>query len=75
MWTCRDKTYRLTANILACLLLSICCDTITCVGTIQANRRGMPVEIKQLDNMEPLLYECFWETVDNKVSLHLQYMP
>ena len=43
---------------------------ITCVETIQANRRGIPVEIKQLDNREPLSYECFWETVDNKISLH-----
>ena len=30
----------------------------------------MSVEIKQLDNRKPLLYECFWETVDNKISLH-----
>ena len=60
-----DRLY--TTVPLAQWLLS---HNITCVGTIQANRRGIPVEIKQLDNRKPLSYECFWETVDNKISLH-----
>ena len=33
---------------------------ITCVGTIKANRKGIPVEIKELANREPLTYESFW---------------
>ena len=72
MRTCRDKTYCLTASIqrASCSVVGVAQYTVTCVGTIHANRRGIPVEIKQLDSMEPLLYECFWETVDNKVSVY-----
>ena len=40
-----DRLY--TSVPLAQWLLS---HNITCVGTIQVNRRGIPVEIKQLDN-------------------------
>ena len=71
MLTCWGTTYRSIASILVCSLLSSCCHTnITCVVTIQAKRRGIAVKIKQFDKREPLLYKCFWETVDNKVLLH-----
>ena len=43
---------------------------ITCVGTIKANRKGIPVEVKELANREPLTYECFWEVEESKLSQH-----
>ena len=60
-----DRLY--TSIPLAQWLLS---HNITCVGTIKANRKGIPVEIKELANREPLTYECFWEAEENKLSLH-----
>ena len=43
---------------------------LTCIGTIKANQKGIPVEVKKLANREPLTYECFWEAEESKLSLH-----
>lgn len=41
---------------------------ITSVGTLQINRKGIPAEIKEVRNREPLSTEIYWE-VDGPLSL------
>ena len=60
-----DRSYRRIT--LAQRLLS---HNITCVGTIKANRKGIPVEVKELPIREPYMYECFWKAKESKLSLH-----
>ena len=60
-----DRLY--TSVPLAQWLLS---HNITCVGTLQSNRRGIPVEIKDVKDREQFSYLCFWESLQNKLVLH-----
>ena len=46
-----------TSISLAKWLLS---NNIICVGTLQANRKGIPMELKSTSGCQPLSYECFW---------------
>ena len=43
---------------------------ISCVGTFQSNRRGIPTEIKTSDDREIFSYQFFWESMENKLMLH-----
>ena len=60
-----DRYY--TSVALAKWLLS---HNITCVGTLQSNRRGIPSEIKDMSERELFSYEFFWESIENKLMLH-----
>ena len=60
-----DRLY--TSITLAQWLLT---HNITCVGTLQANRRGIPNEIKSLAERDQNSYQCFWESSENKLVLH-----
>ena len=43
---------------------------ITCVGTLQSNRRGIPDAIKQTNGREPFSYKYFWESEKGRLVLH-----
>ena len=60
-----DRLY--TSISLAKWLLS---NNITCVGTLQANRKGISMELKSTSGRQPLSYECFWENENKKLVLH-----
>ena len=36
----------------------------------QANRKGIPFEVKELANREPLRHKCFWVAEESKHSQH-----
>ena len=40
---------------------------VTCVGTLMANRKGIPAAIKMVDHREILSTEFYWSDVDNIV--------
>ena len=65
-----DRLY--TSVSLAQWLLS---QNITCVGTLQSNRRGIPNEIKNVAEKERFSYQCFWESSENKLVLHSYVVP
>ena len=65
-----DRLY--TSVSLAQWLLS---QNITCVGTLQSNRRGIPNEIKNVAERERFSYQCFWESSENKLVLHSYVVP
>ena len=65
-----DRLY--TSVSLAQCFLS---QNITCVGTLQSNRRGIPNEIKNVAERERFSYECFWESSENKPVLHSYVVP
>jgi len=43
---------------------------ITCIGTIQSNRKGIPNEIKEVKDREPNSYEMLWEKSEKMLNLH-----
>ena len=43
---------------------------ITAVGTIMANKKEIPAEVKSCTQREPLSYEAFWDENNPKTSLH-----
>ena len=43
---------------------------ITCVGTLQSNRRGIPDATKQTNGREPFSDEYFWESEKGRLVLH-----
>ena len=43
---------------------------ITAVGTIMANKKEVPFEVKETTNREPLSYESYWNAANKKMSLH-----
>ena len=43
---------------------------ITSIGTIQANRKGIPIEIKQVENREVGSYKVFWNVAQKSMSLN-----
>ena len=58
LYTCISLAKRLLSN------------NITCVGTLQANRKGIPMELKSTSGRQPLSYKCFWENKNEKLVLH-----
>ena len=61
-----DRLY--TSIPLAQFLLNNC--NMTCVGTLQTNRRGIPKEIKDMEDREDFSYNCYWEANEKKLVLH-----
>ena len=61
-----DRLY--TSVPLAMWLLE---QNITCVGTLQSNRSGIPDAIKQTNGGEPFSYKYFWESEKGRLALHL----
>ena len=59
LYTCISLAKRLLSN------------NITCLGTLQANRKGIPMELKSTSGRQPLSYECFWENKNEKLVLTL----
>ena len=43
---------------------------ITFVGTLQSNRRDIPIELKNVAERERFSCQCFWESSENKLVLH-----
>ena len=43
---------------------------ITCVGTLQSNRKGIPKEVKDVMGRDPFSYKCYWESTQNKLDQH-----
>jgi len=43
---------------------------ITCIGTLQSNKKGIPTEIKQINEREEFSYKYFWESEQKKLVLH-----
>ena len=43
---------------------------ITCAGTLQSNRKGIPKEVKDALRRDPFSYKCYWESTQNKLDLH-----
>ena len=68
MWTYKEKSLtfdRLYARIpLANWLLS---HNITCIGTLQVNRKGIPKEIQDTSERATFSYECYREEDEKKL--------
>ena len=43
---------------------------ITCIGTLQSNRKGIPIEVKHIKEREEFSYKYFWESDQKKLVLH-----
>ena len=43
---------------------------ITFVGTLQSNRRDIPIEVKNVADRKRFSCQCFWESSENKLLLH-----
>lgn len=43
---------------------------VTVVGTLQANRRGIPADIKKTDGRPELSYQVYWSDRNKHMSLH-----
>ena len=43
---------------------------ITTIGTMMANKKGIPNELKKTDDREHLSYECLWQIENPRISLH-----
>ena len=41
---------------------------ITCIGTIQANRKGIPPEIKNVSNSDVGSYEIYWNESEKRIN-------
>ena len=48
---------------------------ITFVGTLQSNRRDIPVELKNVVERKRFSCQCFWESSENKLVLHSYVFP
>ena len=48
---------------------------ITFVGTLQLNRRDIPIEVKNVAERERFSCQCFWESSENKLVLHSYVFP
>ena len=50
---------------------------ITFVGTLQSNRRGIPIEVKNVAERERERFfcQCFWKSSENKLVLHSYVFP
>ena len=45
------------------------------VGTLQSNRRDIPIEVKNVAARERFSCQCFWESLENKLVLHSYVFP
>ena len=45
------------------------------VGTLQSNRRDIPIEVKNVAERERFSCQCFWESSENKLVLHSYRFP
>lgn len=43
---------------------------ITCIGTLQTNRKGLPIEIKSTAGRDPLSYRVYWNADETDMTLH-----
>ena len=48
---------------------------ITFVGTLQSNRRDIPIEVKNVSERERFSCHGFWEFLENKLVLHSYVFP
>ena len=48
---------------------------ITFVGTLQSNRRDIPIEVKNVVERKRFSFQCFWESSENKLVLHSYVFP
>ena len=48
---------------------------ITFVGTLQSNRRDIPVKVKNVVERKRFSCQCFWESSENKLVLHSYAFP
>ena len=45
-------------------------NNITYVDILQANQKGISMELKSTSGCQPLSYKCFWENKNQKLVLH-----
>ena len=48
---------------------------ITFVGTLQSNRRDIPIEVKNVAERERFSCQCFWESSENRLVLQSYVFP
>ena len=48
---------------------------IAFVGTLQLNRRDIPIKVKNVAERERFSWQCFWESSENKLVLHSYVFP
>ena len=48
---------------------------ITFVGTLQSNRKDIPIEVQNFAERERFSCQCFWESSENKLVLHSYVFP
>ena len=48
---------------------------ITFVGTLQSNRRDIPIELKNVAERKRFSCQWFWESSENKLVLHSYVFP
>ena len=66
--TMNSITHRLYTTIpLASWLLS---KKITCLGTLQNNKPGIPTELKDTKNRTPFSYQVYWEKSKGNLQIH-----
>ena len=41
---------------------------------MQANQKGIPMELNSTSGRQPLSYECFWENENKKLVLYFSYV-
>ena len=45
------------------------------MGTMQSNRRDIPIEVKNVEERKRFCCQCFWESSENKLVLHSYVFP
>ena len=45
------------------------------MGTLQSNRRDIPIEVKNVAERDRFPCQCFWEFSENKLVLHSYVFP
>ena len=68
-----DRLYSYSSVILG-TMASISHNT-TFVGTLQSNRRDIPIEVKNVAERERFSCQCFWESSENKLVLYSYLFP
>ena len=48
---------------------------ITFVGTLQSNRRNIPIEVENVAERQRFSCQCFWESSENRLVLHSYVFP
>ena len=65
---------RLYSSVILGTMASISHNT-TFVGTLQSNRRDIPIEVKNVAERERFSCQCFWESSENKLVLNSYLFP